>query len=256
MKRKLFISDFDGTMFFGKAEIPLPPENAERIHAFQQTGGLFVLCTGRQLDRLTPQIEGKVEPDFYITSTGACIVDRERKLVFHCGIPRGTAKALMRELRDTGRRLMLDVDGRLYGFVPRSFQNYQQISDVDEVPEGTIRQISLSAKTMEEAVAICADINARRGGIVEAFPNTAWIDIVPRGCSKGTAARFLRDRLREALGDCTLYGIGDGLNDLPLIEAADVSYTFPYAPEVVQKSATKVVENFCLALDDCLSGEA
>lgn len=42
------------------------------------------------------------------------------------------------------------------------------------------------------------------------------------------------------------------MNDLPLIEAADISYTFPYAPEEVQKKATKVVKNISEALKDSM----
>ena len=52
-----------------------------------------------------------------------------------------------------------------------------------------------------------------------------------------------------------LYGIGDSLNDLPLIEAADVSYTFPYAPEEVQKKVTKVVKNIVEALEDSMADD-
>lgn len=43
------------------------------------------------------------------------------------------------------------------------------------------------------------------------------------------------------------------MNDLPLIEAADISYTFPYAPEELKKRATKVVENICEALEDSMA---
>ena len=42
------------------------------------------------------------------------------------------------------------------------------------------------------------------------------------------------------------------MNDLPLIEAADVSYTFPYAPKELQERATKVVETIVEALEDSL----
>ena len=78
------------------------------------------------------------------------------------------------------------------------------------------------------------------------------IDIAPRGCSKGKGVMFLREYMREHLGDFILYGIGDSINDLPLIDASDVSYTFPYAPAELQRRATKVVDTIVDALEDSM----
>ena len=74
--KKVFASDFDGTLYFYKAEDDrkLPAENVEKIREYQKAGHLFGLCTGRQVGGLTPFITGFVEPDFYITSSGANIV--------------------------------------------------------------------------------------------------------------------------------------------------------------------------------------
>ena len=63
---------------------------------------------------------------------------------------------------------------------------------------------------------------------------------------------FLREYMRETYGEIKLYGIGDSINDLPLLEASDVSYTFPYAPKSVQEKATKVVETIVDALEDSM----
>ena len=76
-----------------------------------------------------------------------------------------------------------------------------------------------------------------------------------KGCSKGEGVRFLREYMRETYGDIRLYGIGDSMNDLPLIEASDVSYTFPYAPKEVQDKVTKVVDTIVDALEDSMNDE-
>ncbi|MBQ6321507.1 MAG: HAD hydrolase family protein, partial [Lachnospiraceae bacterium] len=85
--------------------------------------------------------------------------------------------------------------------------------------------------------------------------NVVEIDIAPRGCSKGKGVIYLKEYMKEQIGSCRLYGIGDSMNDLPLIEASDVSYTFPYAPVELQRRVTKVVENICEALDDSMREE-
>ena len=102
---------------------------------------------------------------------------------------------------------------------------------------------------------MAAEINEIWGGSVNAFQNVIEIDIAPKGCSKGKGVEFLREYMRETYGEIKLYGIGDSINDLPLLEASDISYTFPYAPEIVQKKATKVVETIVDALEDSMKDE-
>ena len=95
---------------------------------------------------------------------------------------------------------------------------------------------------------IAKSINDRFGDRVNAFQNVIEVDLAPKGCSKGLAI----SEIRKYYGDCRIYGIGDSINDLPLIEAADVSYTFPYAPPEVQEKATKIVDTIVEALEDSM----
>lgn len=74
------------------------------------------------------------------------------------------------------------------------------------------------------------------------------MDIAPKGCSKGAGVQAVRDYF----GDCKVYGIGDSLNDLPLLLASDVSYTFPYAPAELQEKVTKIVPTIVEALEDSM----
>ena len=257
MKQKVFASDFDGTLYFYKAEVKLPPENVEKIREYQEAGHLFGLCTGRQVGGLTPFITGLVEPDFYITSSGANVVDRHFAPIYKRGVPREVADAIVRELNPKGYRLTLDVEGDICVFAKMDYPGkYYVISGVDDAPKGLIHQVSVHTESLEDAARLSASLNERYGDAIEAFQNVIEIDIAPRGCSKGKGVHLLREHMREAYGDCKLYGIGDSVNDLPLIEAADVSYTFPYAPEALQKKATKVVETIVDALEDSMKDEA
>ena len=241
MKKKVFASDFDGTLYFYRADVKLPPENVEKIREYQAAGHLFGLCTGRQVGGLTPFITGFVKPDFFITSSG---VDRD------------VADALVKELLTKGYRLTLDVEGDICVFAPMDYPGkYYVITGVDDAPPGLIHQVSVHTESLDEAAAISASINRRYGDRVEAFQNVVEIDIAPRGCSKGKGVLALREYMRETLGDFKLYGIGDSINDLPLLEASDVSYTFPYAPEICQKTAAKVVGTIVDALEDSMNDE-
>ena len=259
MKRKPIVAliyDFDGTLYFYKAEVKLPPASVEKIREYQAAGHLFGLCTGRQVGGLTPFITGHVRPDFYITSSGANIVDADLKEIRKRGVDRKAADAIVRLMDPDKYRLTLDVEGDICVFKPMDYPGkYYVITGVDDAPEGLIHQVSIHTESLEDAARVSSMINERFGEYVNAFQNVVEVDIAPKGCSKGEGVTFLKGRMKELYGDVILYGIGDSINDLPLLEASDVSYTFPYAPEIVRKKATKVVDTIVDALEDSMRGE-
>ncbi|MBQ7063342.1 MAG: HAD family phosphatase [Firmicutes bacterium] len=251
MKQKVFASDFDGTLYFYKAPDPdkLPVQNVEMIRRYQEAGHLFGLCTGRQVGGLTPFITGLVEPDFYITSSGSNIVGRHMEPIYRRGVDRGVADAIVRRMDPRKYRLTLDVEGDICVFSKMDYPGfYYVITGVDDAPPGLIHQVSIHTESLEDAAAVSAAINRDFGDAVEAFQNVIEVDIAPRGCSKGKGVERLREYYREQYGEITLYGIGDSINDLPLLRASDVSYTFPYAPESVQEAADYVVPTIVDAL--------
>ena len=252
--KKVVASDFDGTMYFYKADVKLPPENVEWIRRYQQAGHLFGLCTGRQVGGLTPFINGLVEPDFYITSTGANIVDRNLKPIYKRGVDRAVADAIVKAVKPKNYRVTLDIEGDICVFAIMDYPGFYYVIDcVDNAPPGLIHQLGIHTESPEEAAQLSARDNANFGQHGTAGQNVQEVDVAPLGCTKGKGVLLLRDWMREHYGEITLYGIGDSINDLPLIEAADVSYTFPYAPEVVQKKATKVVPTIVDALIDSMN---
>ncbi len=256
--KKVFASDFDGTLYFYKAEESrkLPPENVEKIKEYQAAGNLFGLCTGRQVGGLTPFIGGIITPDFYITSSGANIVDRNFQPILKRGVPREAADAIVKEMKPRGYRLTLDVEGDICVFAKMDYPGkYYVITGVDDAPKGLIHQVSIHTESPDEAKEVSAYINRTYGDAVEAFQNVQEIDIAPKGCSKGKGVEYLKSFMKEQWGDCRLYGIGDSINDMPLLKASDMSYTFPYAPKEVQESADLVVETICDALDHSMREE-
>ena len=253
--KKIFASDFDGTLYFYKAEIKLPPESVAKIREYQEAGHLFGLCTGRQIGGLTPFITGHVRPDFYITASGASIVDADLGEIRKQGVDKEVADALVREYKD-GYRMTLDVEGDICVFAKMDYPGkYYVVTGVDDCPPGMIHQVSLHTESLEEAARISAKINRDYGDKVEAFQNVIEIDVAPKGCSKGKGVLLLKEYMKQKYGQIRLYGIGDSINDMPLLEAADVSYTFPYAPQEVQDMATKVVETISDALEDSMRDE-
>ncbi len=251
--RKVFASDFDGALYFRNAEVKLPPENVEMVRRYQAAGHLFGLCTGRAAGGLTPFINGLITPDFFITSTGGNIVDRDLKPIFQRGIDRAVADAIVREMKPKGFSLTLDVDGEICVFAKMDYPGfYRTITGLGDAPQGQIHQITISAQRPEEASAASAWVTEHFGNQVSIFQNGCELNVAPQGCSKGKGINLLRDWMNKQWSDITLYSVGNSINDLPLMEAADVSYTFPHAPEILRKKATKIVPTIVHALLDSI----
>ncbi len=247
--KKVFASDFDGTLYFYKAEVKLPPESVEKIKEFQAAGNIFGLCTGRQVGGLTPFISGFFDPDFYITSTGSNIVDGRFEAIRRLGVDRDVVDQIVKLVKPRGNRISIDIDGVINVFEEMDYPGaYNVITGMDDAPAGMVHGLGIHCETLEEAAALTAEMNAKFGDALNAFQNVIEVDIAPKGCSKGEGVEVIR----KYYGDCKIYGIGDSLNDLPLLLASDVSYTFPYAPEEVQRQVTKVVANISEALEDCM----
>jgi hydroxymethylpyrimidine pyrophosphatase-like HAD family hydrolase len=70
------------------------------------------------------------------------------------------------------------------------------------------------------------------------------VDIVAAGCSKGTGV----DKVRELFGIDRFGGIGDSYNDLPLLQASDISFTFPDAPDELREAADEIVRSVSEAI--------
>lgn len=251
--KKVFASDFDGTLYFYKAEVKLPPESVEKIKEYQAAGNYFGLCTGRQIGGLTPFITGHFVPDFMITSTGSNIVDRDMKGIRRLEIDRGVMDQIVKLIKPRGNRISIDIDGVINVFEEMDYPGeYNVITGMDDAPKGMVHGCGIHCETLEEAAAMTAELNEKFGEHLNAFQNVIEVDLAPKGCSKGAGV----EAIRKHFGDCKVYGIGDSLNDLPLLLASDVSYTFPYAPKEVQEKVTKVVPTIVDALEDSMKDEA
>jgi len=256
--KKVFASNFDGTIFFYEAEGDgrLPMRTVEKIREYQAAGNLFGLCTGRPVKGVTPFIEGKIDPDFYITGSGANIVNYHLQEIRKKALDPNVVDVILRHFGTDKYWFTMDVEGEVCVFREMNFKDYPGkyyvLNGVDDAPRGRIHQLSIHARSPEEAAAMVEEINLWYGDSVNAFLNNSHIDIAPRGCHKGEAIHFMHEYISQVYGDVRIYGIGDSMSDLPLLAASDVSYTFPNAPQGLRDRVTKIVPTIVEALQDSM----
>jgi hydroxymethylpyrimidine pyrophosphatase-like HAD family hydrolase len=117
-----------------------------------------------------------------------------------------------------------------------------------DVIEEQIREFHprVAAVADEKAAAEAVQrIQEEFGDRAAAFQNLVNVDIVAAGCSKGTGAA----KAKELFSIGKMGGIGDSFNDLPLIEAADVGFTFPTSPEALISAADHTVLSVSQAIE-------
>ena len=252
---KLFASDFDGTLHFWGTDDQylVSPTDTAAIRAFQEEGGLFGVCTGRPLLGLTSQIDA--EPgldfsfDFYIATTGAALWDRDRNLIWNKTIDRELAKELYALLSPMAKNpdYALACAGADYWShaadadwpTLRHFDTYDDIT-------GPFYGYAMETDTVDQAQEAAALVNERFAGLVQAYVNLASIDVVPAGCSKGTGLHMAA----EHYGATLTAGVGDSFNDLELLDAADISYTFNSSPTEMHAHADLLVDAASEAIHD------
>lgn len=236
-----FASDIDGTLVRVSAA-GVGRRDREAIRRFQAAGGLFGVNTGRNREGMARALPARsgVACDFAVLCTGACVLGRGGVPLFERRLPKDVVKEIMGRLVPRACVTLVVADhywttSRITGavrlFAP--FSHARSLADVSEPVFG----LSLLLPTERAARRVADEIGRELAGVVSCHLNRTSVDVVGAGCSKATGLAVVR---RE-LGLHVTYAIGDSLNDLPMLEAADVAFTFPRSPALVRASATHTV---------------
>lgn len=238
---KALASDFDGTIFF---EGGFKENDLKKIKEFQNQGYLFGLCSGRPFKGIEIITNEQITYDFYILCTGALILDKNHQVIYKNTI----TKELLQEYYQRyfkDYKMFIQANFQIYTFENEDIGGIirQQISSLDEV-EGDIYGISMNAINEENATIVCEDINTYFPNL-HAFQNKEYIDVVPKGSSKGDGIKRLKDTLKLE----SISGIGDSYNDITMLEEVDQAFTFHSSPDIVKSHADHIVSSVEEAID-------
>ena len=155
-----------------------------------------------------------------------------------------TVSASAGELREEAEFIHVSQPDPAYRFQQGTVLNWFDI----DTPDGfySVKDLLKDIVLSPEAAAL---VNERFAGIVQAYVNLASIDVVPAGCSKGTGLRMAA----EHYGATLTAGIGDSYNDLELLKAADVAYTFHSSPAEMHADADVLVDAAAEAIRDFMT---
>ncbi len=240
--KKLLASDLDGTLVnYGKvSEI-----DKQSILKLREQNHFFGVSTGRPYNGVSfLKEEYKIDLDFYVLLNGAFILDRNLNVLKHDRIPFKVVNEIFERYKeckllgiDEGYETTILVGNSDYSWGNTYFRN------IDEVRghECSLISIDFSNRGIDEILRIYDEINRDFSDYVVAYRNFKYVDVVPKGCSKGLGVKTIADKLGVNLND--VYVIGDSFNDAAMFEITKNSFTFPRVEENLKEKANFIVDS-------------
>lgn len=251
---RILFTDIDGTLINDNKKIT--PETSRAIDEALAAGHKIVICSGRPLASAMVCAEdaGLTKEGCYIISfNGAQIYDPFRKeTIFGKTIPGELAGKIFREAikRDLHIHSYSDThvlaireDKEIHYYVNHTGQPYKMVNSVEEAVQGNpykILTISLDDRPKEDKFREEV-LGPFEDQLDSFYSNDAFLEIVPKGISKGFAVKWLCEYLDIPLENSV--AAGDAENDIPMLKAAQVGAVMANAFAGVQEYADYVTVN-------------
>lgn len=231
----LLCTDFDGTLAVN-AEIS--EANRDAIEYFMSEGGLFTVCTGRTFEFI------------------------KKKLTFSPNAPLITVNGSVIRHQDTGELIhSWSMDGGILEFCNSLIGELGSYIDfLYFVAEGICEPIELLPSELKAAMESYRSLSFNKAvlrieeeksddifaRVIERagesyYVSRSWIagiELQAPHSSKGAAVRYLRELLGERV--LKVICVGDYENDIPMLEAADVSYAVSDGAEAAKAAADRL----------------
>lgn len=245
--KKILASDLDGTLiYYGE----LRDDEKKAIFKLKEVGHIFGVSTGRPYNGVEFLKEKyNLEIDFYVLLNGAFILDKDLNVLKHEKIDFSIVKIICNRYLDCSG---IGIDsGYLTSILigdKCSYKNNVNIESIDKLKDGSASLISLNFSNLDLDLVekICLDLNKEFGEYIEAYRNSYYVDVVPKGCSKGNGVKLVANILNIDLD--FVYTIGDSFNDVSMFKISNNSFTFPNVEEKLKEHANFIVES----VSDCI----
>jgi Cof subfamily protein (haloacid dehalogenase superfamily) len=260
-KYKLFITDIDGTLANSKGVIA--EKDLLALQKLHRNGIHVSLCSGRPAGGCVKFLKKLDIEGFHIFFDGALITDSSlSSSVYH----KHVEPELLSQIENISvqHNLALELFTHSGFFVSRPHRLadehadllsfYPKIADLPDIIEHepvVLACIVIDYPDEKEVLSLLKPLQSQLSiGSTSSVvvPDIRFINITARGVSKGTAFTALLDRY--GLTKEEVVAIGDGTNDIPLLEHAGLAVAMDNAPDSLKNIADFVtgdVENNGLA---------
>ena len=269
MNIQLVVADIDGT-FLNSAGLPSAGA-LEAVARLRERGIAFTLCSGRP----DPGVRGFVEIlaiDIPYMVSGGTAVNHpgQRQTIFQSQLTTAQVQAVLELGLSTGSNIILHTPRSISALCDQVFWETVCVGRwVDKHGWQDVNRVSTVAEALELPVIHINFFNQEHrllslGSEVEDLPHDlqtcivfSKLEIIDQNAGKGSALKFLAEYLQLPIEN-TL-AIGDGLNDISMLQAAGIGIAMENSPlELIQAAGYVAPANdaggFALAIDQLLSG--
>lgn len=250
----LLATDYDDTLYDSHATISR--ENRAAIERFVAEGGLFTISTGRSYINFAIQMEKEHLPVNapVILSNGASIYDfAQGRVLWERTLPPEAARHVAEVCAAFPEVGVEAYHGdEVYTFRPNSVTRRHlarckltgQPRPLEEMPLPWIKAI-LQHEDMGYLERVQAYLHEHWTGAYEVtFSNHTLLEMTAQGANKGTSVLWLADYLGVARDH--IYCIGNGINDIPMLEVSAV----PFAPANCYKEVRAAAQEILTSCDE------
>ncbi len=246
MRFKLIALDMDGTLLDGKCLIS--EKNRQSIKKAKERGVYVVLATGRAFEPVEKFVcELGLENDPLILYNGAMVLLGKTK-IFELSLEKEDSSTIVREARGKKIPLICWSDGKLYAEEDgESVRFYQKILGVRAHFVDSLLEVENVTKFVwfvdsDKMSEVYGDMSARFGDRFNVHPSRAdFLEFVNKRCSKGLALEKVCEKL--GVSRERTIAVGDGINDISMIDFAGLGAAMENAPKAVKSHADFVTSS-------------
>lgn len=254
MQYKILASDYDNTLVpFGEGK---PRQKVVKaIKKLQAAGGRFVLSTGRAYPcvNLKGQLGG-IRFDYAITCNGACVVDREGRIVAEHPLTAEEMYALVDFCEDYNYPLQFNFRDACYAYCEYEYlhRGYRQMNSIGlDCMDGEDQDRHLIDMPHAAFAAMpperVADFAAKYGHLglhwmqvgAQNADGLCYYDIVRGGMDKGVGLADLCEKMGLTLADAV--AAGDSANDVAMLKAAGLGCCMANGTPDAKAAADRII---------------
>ncbi|MGZ0712733.1 Cof-type HAD-IIB family hydrolase (plasmid) [Coraliomargarita sp. W4R53] len=239
---RLVAVDMDGTLLGADGKIP--DALWSMLVTMRERGIVFAPASGRQYATLRKLFERDAVGMPFIAENGAFVV-RDDEAISSAAVGQNAVSSVLDaidHLSEAGGNVGVVLCGEQCAFVERSDEPflkevrkyYASLEIVDNLRAVDVTVIKVAVFDFEDAVTSAAQALESIGQTHQVVVSGAhWVDVMASGVNKGIALQALQAELSVTAAQTAAFG--DYLNDLELLQAADMSFAMENAhPRIKQ----------------------
>ncbi len=248
MKYKLLAVDIDGTLINNRREIT--PKTKEKVHLAISKGVVFTICSGRPVQGVR-MITDQLGVDIPVISyNGAMVVTGiGKKVIYSCSMRKEDVLEIERLGNERNTTIAVWSENKLYvNRLDARAKKYSMISGTEPIPYDDIEKLSergISKVLWYDEVEKIREYEKQLKGVLSSTVNfhtsqPIFLEFVDQKVSKAIAL----EKMGEYYGiqQEKIIAVGDGFNDLSMIEYAGLGVAMGNAPEGVKQAADYITQ--------------